>query len=126
MAIDSDLYTIPGLSSESDLSADQFKAMELSGSFQVDLADNAADEVVGILQNKPAAAGRAAEVRQLGIAKWKLGGTVTAGDKVGTDAAGLGVTKTANNDWFLGRALESGVSGDIISVLLTGGGFIGA
>lgn len=126
MAVDSDLYTIPGLKAEKDLSSDQFKAVELSGSFQVDLADNAGDFVIGVLQNKPAAAARAAEVRQKGITKWKAGGTIAVGDRIGTDAAGLAVAKTANNDWFIGLALDAAVSGDIFSVLLIGGGFVGA
>lgn len=126
MAIDSDLYTIPGLKAEGDLSTKQFRFMEISGAFQVDTCDNASDLPDGVLQNKPAAAGRAAEVRQLGITKLVLGGTVSAGDRIGTDTNGAGVAKTANNAWFKGKALEGGDSGEIISVLLTGGGYIGA
>ncbi|HEU01793.1 hypothetical protein LCGC14_0519190 [marine sediment metagenome] len=125
MAIDSNLYTIPGLKAEKDLSSHQFKAMELSGAFQVDLPDSAADIVVGILQNKPAAAGRAAEVRQFGITKWKAGATITVGARVGTTSAGLAVVKTANNDWFNGIALSAGDNGEIVEVLLTGGGYFG-
>lgn len=45
----------------------------------------------------------------------KLGGTVTAGDKVSSGASGVG-NIAASTDHVLGVALESGVSGDCIPV----------
>lgn len=127
MAVDSDLYTIPGLKAEGDLSASgQFRAVELSAAFQVDTCDNAADIAIGVLQNKPGGAGRAAEVRQFGITKWEASETITFADRLGTSANGRAEIKTANNEWFIGIALEGGDAGDIISVLLVGGGYVGA
>ena len=126
MAVDSELYQIPGLRAEQDVSTLQFRAVEVSGSFQVDVCDNAADLPIGVLQNKPAAAGRAAEIRSQGITKWEAGGTISAGDKVGTDSVGRAVTKSANNAIYIGIALESAVVGDVFSVLLQSPSFVGA
>ena len=126
MAVDSELYQIPGLKAEQDVSTLQFRAVELSAAFQVDVCDNAADLPVGVLQNKPAAAGRAAEIRSQGITKWEAGGTVAFGDKVGTDSVGRAVAKTANNAIYIGIALEGAVVGDIFSVLLQSPSFVGA
>ena len=52
----------------------------------------------------------------------KLGGTVTRGNFVTTDASGFGAAAApaaGTNNRVIGRALWSGVSGDIIPVLLS-------
>lgn len=127
MALDSDLYTIPGLSAEGDLSSTgQYRAVELSAAFQVDTCDSATDIAIGVLQNKPAGAGRGAEVRQFGITKWKASETITVGDLLGTSSDGRAEIKTANNEWFIGVALDAGDADDVLSVLLLGGGYVGA
>lgn len=45
----------------------------------------------------------------------QLGGTVAAGDLLTSDASGFGITATSNNQ-VGARALQAGVSGQIISV----------
>ncbi len=118
---------IPGLSAEQDLSGAQFRAVEMSGDFQVDTCDNAGDICIGVLQDKPAAAGRAAEVAGIGLAKWESSAAIAVGDRVGTSANGRAVAKTANNDWFLGLAVTAAAgAGERITVWLTGGAFVGA
>lgn len=54
-----------------------------------------------------------------GICEIVLGGTVTRGDPLTSDATGAGVTAAPAagvNVWTVGLALASGVSGDIIPV----------
>jgi hypothetical protein len=76
-----------------------------------------ADNVLGVIQNTPAA-GEAVQLRTIGITKVKLGGTVTRGDRVGPSATGTGPVARARCGPAAGIALQSGVIGDIISMLL--------
>jgi hypothetical protein len=99
----------------SDLSAAQFKFVEVNSSGQLALAGDGA-HADGVLQDTPAAAGRAGLVDIGGITKVKCGAAVTAGGPVASDAAGLAVN-AATGDVILGTALETGASGRIISML---------
>lgn len=103
------------LPSSGDLSANQYQFVTINASGQVALtADAAAAD--GVLYGAPAAAGRATDVAIGGIVKVKCGGTVTAGAQVGSGANGL-ANDAAASDIILGRALEAGTSGSIISIL---------
>ncbi len=51
----------------------------------------------------------------------QCGGTVTQGDYVKSDGSGHAVTAGSDGDEFGGQALESGVSGTLIKVLLKSG-----
>jgi len=62
--------------------------------------------------------GATVDVVLCGIAEIKLGGTVVRGTKLTAGAGGLAVVGAAGNQ-AIGVALMSGVSGDIIPVLLT-------
>ena len=106
------------LTAENSFSGKQFYAAEISGNNQCDVCDGTGDLVVGIIQNEPGASG-AAKVAVMGKTKWLAGGTVTAGNRVGTDASGKCVAKTADADLVAGIAITGGVSGDIIEVLLS-------
>lgn len=99
-----------------DLSAKQFYFVSMSSDGQIDPAGDGA-KAVGVLQNDPAAAGRAAEVAIVGVTKMKCGGAITAGGNVSSDTNGAAVA-TATGDVPLGIALETGAPGRIISVLL--------
>ena len=46
----------------------------------------------------------------------QIGGTVTFGDFLKPTTGGVGVTTTSDGDFYGARALESGVSGDLINV----------
>lgn len=46
----------------------------------------------------------------------ELGGTVTQGDSLKSDANGKGVTTTSTGDWIGAIAMDAGVSGDVIRV----------
>lgn len=102
---------------ENDLSDKQHYFVELSGDAQVDVCDGAGDLVYGVLQNDPEA-GEAAEVAVLGITKVVAGGTVAAGDRVGTDANGKAVAKAADADKVAGICRVGGVAGELIEILL--------
>lgn len=81
------------------------------------------DKLFGISNILGAADGGALDVIELGIAELDLGGTVTRGDKLTSDANGKGVElsttilESASAECG-GIALQSGVSGDIIKVLV--------
>lgn len=115
-----------------DLSANQFFFVTLNGSGQLAVA-GANVSCVGVLQDKPNAAGKVGEYRAFGVSKVKLNGTVTVNDKVASDASGKGVKATAASvsagtpeplagSYVMGTALKSGVAGDLIPVLLTHAG----
>lgn len=70
------------------------------------------------------ASGDYGEVMLSGIARVKIGGTVTRGDKITTNASAQGVTAApgaGTNNGIIGIALMSGVANDIIPVLLSQG-----
>ena len=132
MATEGVLVSIPGLVTSGDLSASQFQFVVLNGSAQVAIA-GANVSVLGVLQDKPKTAGAGCQVAYLGRSKLKLGGTVTVNDKIASDASGKGVKATAASvsagtpepiagSYVAAVALESGVNGDVISVLLTHAG----
>jgi len=98
-----------------DLSAKQYFFVSVASDGQVDpTGDGAA--AVGVLQNDPAAAGRAAEICIGGVTKVSAGGTIAAGAAVASDAAGEAVTATTG-DVILGTALEGASDGDVISIV---------
>lgn len=108
-------------SMEQTATGSQYCLVELSAANQVDVCDGAGDIAIGILQNTPGA-GQAAQVRKLGRSKLIAGaGAITVGNRIGTDASGHGVAKTANGDWCIGIAeTASSASGTIIDVSMTG------
>lgn len=70
------------------------------------------------------AAGQTGTIQTHGVARVKLGGTVAAGDPITSDANGQGVAAAPAvgvNAYIVGVALEAGVSGDLIDVLIAPG-----
>jgi len=106
------------LEAAGDLSAKQFRFMIFS-SGQVTTATAVTDACCGVLQNAPAAQGRAAELVLVGETKLVAGAAITtAGALITTDNQGRAVAVTPGADttkYILGRALETaGAAGDII------------
>jgi hypothetical protein len=95
--------------------------VKFSGSGQVVLAAATGDLQIGVTDSfcNPSAGDRL-DVMHLGIADVKLGGTVARGQLVTSDLNGNGVLLVSGIS--VGIALESGVAGDIIPVLLMIGG----
>ena len=119
------IHTPAGMLADSDISTKQFTFVKLNTTArQVAAATVEGERCFGVLQNKPDAANDPAEVRTHGTTKIKAGGTVTAGDYVGTDSAGKAITMTDGvtgqdvGQYILGEALTGGASGEIIEILL--------
>jgi len=120
MAVELQGLDIGFLKASADLSAYQHYGVKISTTdFTVEPATAAA--VDGILQNKPAAEGRACQVRISGVSKVELGGTVVAADKATTDSNGKLIATTTNNDRIVGTFLEAGDSGDTVTMLVEPG-----
>jgi hypothetical protein len=87
------------------------------------LASASTSKILGVSGNLDAASGQPFDITILGIAKVKLAGAVTRGDLLTSDSAGLAVelsdtilgTASAHSG---GVAMQSGVSGDIIDILV--------
>lgn len=107
----------------SDLSASQYCGVKLSSGKLA--LPSAGEAVIGVLYNKPNAAGIAGEVQNTPgeVLKWKLGGTVAADEDVKVDTSGRVVTASAA-DVALGRRVGKCIVGGAINqigeVLFTG------
>jgi hypothetical protein len=106
------------LKAGADLSAKQYRFVKVDTAVddQVVGTTAATDEIVGVLQNDPTS-GQAAAIRTVGISKLLLGGTVTRGDRLTSDATGRGIL-AAGSQVVGAIALHSGVVGDIIPALV--------
>lgn len=73
---------------------------------------------VGVLQNKPIAAGHASTVMLNGVTKAVAGGTVAAGDPVRVDASARVITANRDTDIVVGTALEGAAVNETLPVRL--------
>lgn len=103
-----------------DLSSAQFKFVTLESDGQVDLADSAGENAIGVCI-VGGAAGAAVTVVISGKVMVVAGGTIAAGAAIQTDANGDALT-AASGDVVLGYALEAGVDNQIIAIELIQGG----
>jgi hypothetical protein len=104
------------LEAGADLSTKQFYFVSVASDGQIDPTGDGLD-ADGVLQDAPAAAGRAALVAIAGKVKVVCGGAVTRGGPVASDSAGKAVNATTAGDIILGTALETGADGRIIEIL---------
>jgi hypothetical protein len=111
---------------DEDLSANKYRFVVVEATTGRVRRPNTTTEIsIGVLQNAPAAAGRPAAVRSLGISKVLAGATVTVGQEVKAsyvdDAnAGLAVPTASVVETAQGLCLQGGASGDLITVDLYG------
>lgn len=103
-----------------DLSTAQFKFVTLESDGEVDLADSAGENCIGVLLVEGAAT-RAVTVVVSGSTMVEAGGTVTAGGAVAVDATGRAVDATTG-DIVMGYAREAGVTNQVIEIELIQGG----
>lgn len=96
MAIQENLQCIT-LPANADLSAHQYKFMVCNSSGNAALAGDGG-VIVGILQNKPSAAGQAAVIAFSGRSKVVQAASITVGVPVAPDASGLASTISAGDD----------------------------
>jgi hypothetical protein len=93
-----------------DLSSDQFKFVKLDSNDQVVACDGATDIPLGVLQNKPDAAGKAAVVRVFGLSKIQADGDIDAPTLIGTSADAQAQAIAAGTDttvYIAGQARSS-------------------
>lgn len=109
-----------------DLSALQYTALKLGADRVVVSCTSNNEPIVGILQDKPAAAGRAAKVGVKGISKAIAGGSISSGDKLTATTGGKLIATTTNNHYIIGHAMEDAASNDVFQVFLTPGAQHGA
>lgn len=81
----------PGLTAAADLSTSQYCVVFLSTNNTVNLATSTTAIPIGILQNKPSAAGQAAEVCIFGVSKARAGGTIAFTNFVRNSSLGCAV-----------------------------------
>lgn len=117
-AINSESYV-----AAADLSAKQYFLVKRdSTAGQCALVSGATDKPIGVLQNKPAAAGRAAEVVTLGRTKAQVEATtdIAIGDWLGPNTDGRLIKKSTDKDVVCAIAEEAATSatGDIITVTM--------
>jgi hypothetical protein len=106
------------LKAAADLSTKQFYFVEATAADTVNACNAITDLAIGVLTNKPSAAGQAASVAIGGIAKVVAGAAISAGAKVAPMASGKAQT-AASTQFPRGVALEAaGADGDIIHILL--------
>lgn len=102
---------------------EQYRFVKFGASDTQVVKSAAAEKAFGVFMNtndKDAVQNDEVEIAHLGGgALVKLAGAVTRGDSVKSDANGLGVIGAAG-DWCPAIAMESGVAGDVISILLDG------
>lgn len=100
----------------SDLSAAQYLFVDLAADGQIDVVSTKGAKALGILQDKPAATGRAGCVGIGGISKVECGGTIAAGAEVISDDDGAALAKDAVSQFVMGTALQGGAAGEIIAI----------
>ena len=116
MAFESIRHTWPGVEASGDLSGDQFRFMTLDANGQAVRA-GAGVSTIGVLQNKPSAAGQAATVSGPGATtKVVAGAAVVAGADVTSDAQGRAVTSASGN-YIAGKARTAAANaGELITL----------
>lgn len=125
MAYEGQCITLPGLTAAADLSTKQFYFVKKNTTDnQVALCSVDGEVVLGVLQNKPAAAGRAATVVVHGVTKVVASETLTAGDKIGTDNAGkakiveISATGADVGDYVYGTVIEGCAANELATVFI--------
>ncbi len=120
MALDRNLEVI-SLPAGADLSAYQFRQVMINSGGSVAVSTGSVSPTIGVLMNKPAAAGVAAQVAIGGVSRLWSGGSVAAGDLVKSEGAGLAITTTTTGNSVVGRAVSPEATGSamIFECLIT-------
>lgn len=124
MAIEIPVFNLGFMEAAADLSAKQFYCVKATADKTVNIATAAGENVLGVLQNKPANAGEVADVMCLGVTKIVVGaGDLAAGANWESAADGTGIT-AATGKTGMGTVLIGAVAGKLATVTVgfaTGG-----
>lgn len=118
MAVELGIFDIGILVAEGDKSDYQHHFMKLNGTDFTFTLCSAGAVPLGILQNKPAAAGRVGQIRRVGISKLIIEDTITAGELLKSNGNGHGIHADTDDDNYGAIALEAGTTGKTITVLM--------
>jgi hypothetical protein len=114
---------IKGFKSNTDMSATDYRFV-MQGTADFVVADaTAGAQILGVRIESPNGSVNVQPVNVaiLGTAKVTAGGPITRGAKLKSDANGAALVTTTDTDEIGAIALEDGVSGQVIEVLLTPG-----
>lgn len=117
MAIEEGLVTV-SFPAGADLSADQFKLVTVNSSGQVILTAGITDVPIGILQNNPAAAGRAATVGVFGKSKYVSQGATIAGEVLGAGTTDGALDQVASTVYPAGVCVAGAADGAIGTMMV--------
>lgn len=105
-----------------DLSSNQFRIMGVASDGQIDAeTDGGADNpgIVGILQNKPTAAGQGAEVAVFGVSKFEAGAACDEGSYITPVAGGRGSPVAAGGSaYVVGLCVQAASGSGVIGAVL--------
>ena len=87
----------------------------------VETANAVTDPLIGVTTSIGSMDNGRCDVIVGGISEIKIGGSVTRGDVLTTDASGRAVTSGAGTDRIIGLALQDAVLDDIASILVAQG-----
>ncbi len=102
-----------------DLSAGQYRFVDMASDGEIDLVGGQGLDAIGVLQDKPSAQGRVASVAVDGITKVVVGANaaLVAGELVTSDALG-GAEIAAAGDFILGKVHTGAAIAGLASVVL--------
>lgn len=121
MTVSRELKTI-SVPAAGDLSSNQYRIVNVDSDGKAEASDATTDVMVGVLQNKPGAANRAAEIAIDGVSKLEAGAAINEGDKITAVAGGRGSATTAATAHYVGVALTAAAgSGALFEVLINPG-----
>lgn len=103
-----------------DLSANQFYPVILGSTGRVTIPGGQGVYAIGVLQNKPAAAGRSATVMCSGITKVRAGAAIDVSTSRYLTTNTDGVETAASGDYIIGYCIEDAdvVEGDYFRMML--------
>ena len=99
-----------------DLSASQYRLVQLTADNTVNLCTAITDIPVGVLQNKPAS-GRAASVLVAGISKLEAGATLAAGSTIAT-AIDAQAQVAVSTQYVIGQVIAGSAADEICTAAI--------
>lgn len=139
MAWEKQLFDIPGLTTDVDLSGTtgttegynstgQFLFAKYTAELVIEPCAALTDNPIGVIQTNPKWAtgytNVGVEVRQLGVSKLVAAATTTFGQMLGPDANGRGAVRVVTSGggdathWVAAECLQGGAVGELLTVLL--------